>query len=296
MRSLAEAYRAARSPAEGGSPPELESTLALLCERGRQARPDLAVDPNRFAAHLARCGAALTDPAAVHAEDLFLVCASLEGDPAAIKTLQQECRPSMVKYLRAIDSAPAFLTEMEQSAWEALLVGRYGGPPKLAIYSGKGPLPGFVGITAQRIALTSLRRQATEARAEAEAASASASAIREPELAFLKAKYQKDFQAAIRDALEILTFRERLIYRMHLVDGLTVDRIARAYDVSQSTVSRWLAKARSTVVAEVARLLRERLDLSETNLRSILGLVLSQLDISASQILGETRPPRPTGS
>jgi hypothetical protein len=42
----------------------------------------------------------------------------------------------------------------------------------------------------------------------------------------------------------------------------------------------------------VRRLLRERLRLSDADLDSILGQMISQLDISASQILGETRAPR----
>ena len=265
---------------------ESEATLAALVERGRKAHPELALEPARFAAHLARCGAAIDAPD-VRAEDLFLACAAIGGEDAAVKKLQRECRPALVKYLRSIDATAAFLAEGQQQAWEALLVGRDGGPAKLASYSGKGPLAGFVGITAQRVALTGLRKQSIEARAEAEAAAATNPVLRDPEIAYLKGKHEQDFHAAIRDALEILGLRERLIYRMHLVDGLTVDRIAGAYDVSQSTVSRWLAKARETVITEVRRLLFERLHLSETDLESILGQMISQLDITASQIMGE---------
>jgi RNA polymerase sigma-70 factor, ECF subfamily len=268
---------------------ESEATLERLFERGRKAHPELALEPARFAAHLARCGAPFDTPE-VRAEDLFLACAAIGGEDAAVKKLQRECRPAVVKYLRSIDATAAFLAEVEQQVWEALLVGRDGGPGKLTSYSGKGPLAGFVGITAQRVALTGLRKQSTEARAEAEAAAAAKPVLGDPEIAYLKGKHEQDFHAAIRDALEVLGARDRLIYRMHLVDGLTVDRIAAAYNVSQSTVSRWLAKARETVITEVRRLLFERLHLSETDLESILGHMISQLDLSASQILRASPP------
>jgi RNA polymerase sigma-70 factor, ECF subfamily len=284
MATLAETFCSVGAR-DGGGGAALEVTLEALVVRGRTAHPELTLEPARFVAHLARCGAAIDAPD-VRAEDLFLACAAVGGEAAAVKKLQRDCRPALVKYLGRIDTTAAFLAEVEQQVWETLLVGRADGPPKLASYAGKGPLAGFVGITAQRLALTGLRKQSTEARAAAEAAAALNPALQNPELAYLKGRHQQDFHAAIRDALAVLGKRERLIYRMHLVDGLTVDRIAAAYDVSQSTVSRWLAKARATVIAEARRLLLERMQLSETDLEAILAQMLSQLDLSASQILG----------
>lgn len=290
MVALAEAYRAAALLSEGDACCVSESTLGALIERGRKAHPELAVEATRFAAHLARCRAPILSPD-VRAEDLFLACAAIGGDAAAVRKLQRECRPTLLKYLRSIDATSTFLDEVEQQAWEALLVGRENGPAKLAGYTGRGSLAGFVGVTAQRIALSGLRKQSSEGRAATEAAAACGPVLGDPEIAFLRAKHEQEFQAAVRDALATLGRRERLIYRMHLVDGLTVDRIAAAYGVSQSTVSRWLAKARATVIAEVRRLLVERLQVSETDLDSILGQMISRIDISASQILNQTPAP-----
>ena len=128
----------------------------------------------------------------------------------------------------------------------------------------------------------------TEAQAEAERGDRGhGSHSATPSLRSSRPSTQKDFHDAIRDALRVLGTRERLIYHMHVVDGLTVERIAGAYRVSQSTVSRWLSKARATVLAEVRRLLHKQFQLSDTDLESILGLMISQLDISVSQVLGD---------
>jgi len=89
----------------------------------------------------------------------------------------------------------------------------------------------------------------------------------------------------IREALRVLDDRERMIFRLYVVDGLSVERIAKVYGVSQSTVSRWVAKARDGVTAEARRLLRERLLLSEAEFESVAGLMISQLDLSVSRIL-----------
>lgn len=267
-------------------------TIEVLYERGRAAHPDLTLDRDRFAAHMRRCAACLQgDPSAVHAEDLFLACAALEGRPGAFKKLKLACSSAIVRYLGAIDPSPGFLSEIEQRLWEALMVGSLQALPKLGIYAGRGSLAGFVGISAQRIALTFLRRQAAEMRARAEAATVAALPRREPTSGVFEAQHEQDVQAAIRDALALLSDRERMIYRLHVIDGLTLDRIAKVYGVSQPTVSRWIGKARETVVAETRRLLRKRLRLSDSTADLVIGLVISRLDVSVSQLLG----PAPTG-
>jgi RNA polymerase sigma-70 factor (ECF subfamily) len=287
MSRLVDASRAAGDRGGATAPEPPQSTLEALLARGGRAHPELALERERFAAHLARCGALGVAPEAIAAPDLYLACAALAGVRGALEKVRRSCRPTLLKYLRSIDAGNAFLADVEQQVWEALLVGRDGIAPKLASYSGRGPLAAFVGITAQRLALSGLRKQSTEARAAAEAAAVSRPVLRDPELAFLKGKYEQDFNAAIRDALTCLETRDRLIYRMHLVDGLAVERIAAAYGVSQSTVSRWLARSRAKILAEVRRLLRERIKLSETALESLLGHMLSQLDVNVSQVLGE---------
>lgn len=132
----------------------LERTLAALCARGRAGHPQLAIGDEEFAAHLGICGAPVDSPLAeIHAEDLYLCCASLHGQEAAVRMLREIHRPVLVGYLRAIDASPAFLEDVEERLW-GVLVGTADGPPKLGSYAGKGPLAGWLGVFAQRIALT----------------------------------------------------------------------------------------------------------------------------------------------
>lgn len=286
---LAEAYRAASSRAVKASSPaatELGPVLADLCRAGRAAHPELRLGDAAFVAHLARCGAPVADGEdAVQAGDLFLVCAALAGEPAAVRELRRQHRPVVAKYLRPIDVSPPFLEEVEQRLWDELLVGRRDRAPKLAGYTGAGAVAGFVGVSAQRIALGMLRNRAVEARAVAGAGRES-EARADEELAFIKRRYREGFQRAIEGALGVLSDRERMIFRMHFVDGLTVDRIARAYGVSQSTMSRWLGEGRRRVLAEARGILRGSLRVTDSEFESIARLLVSQLDINVSRALG----------
>jgi RNA polymerase sigma-70 factor (ECF subfamily) len=263
----------------------LEERLAALCARGREAHPSLLVDDEAFIAHLARCGAPVTAEAArIFAEDLFIAFASLQGDASAIAALRALQRPVLAGYLRRIDGSKPFVDDIEQRMWDGALVGTAEAPPKLATYAGGGPLAGWLGISAQRLALMLLRHEGAEGRAHKGAAAEVGRVAVDPELAFVKGQLRDSFQTAVSKALESLGDRERMIYRMHLIDGLALDRIAKVYGVSQSTVSRWLTGARETVMTEAQRLLHER-GLSPKDFESVAGLMVSQLDLSVSRIL-----------
>jgi RNA polymerase sigma-70 factor (ECF subfamily) len=289
MPPLADTYLGALPPDPARTDPSreaLEEALAALCARGRAAHPGLAVTDDEFVRHLGRCGTSLAaGGASAAAEDLFLACAAVAGVAGAVDRLRADHRAAISGYLRAIDKLEISMDEVEQRLWEVLIVGSAGTPPKLLSYSGRGSLAGFVGILAQRIALDGGRQRGAEARAKAKMAAEVNAVAGDAELAFIKLRYKDGFEQAIRDALAELDDRERMILRMHTIDGVTLDRIARVYGVTQPTISRWLSDARARVFAETRRLLRERLQVSEAEFDSIADLVVSQIDVNVSHIL-----------
>jgi RNA polymerase sigma-70 factor (ECF subfamily) len=266
----------------------LDQILTALCARGRAAHPELPVDDVLFAAHLASCGAPVDTPGAeVHAEDLFLCCAALLGHEAAVRTLREIHRPVLAGYLRRVDASPAFVDEVEQRLWDGALVGSGGAPPKLGSYAGKGPLADWLGVVAQRTALTMRRVEATVGR-RVEGAVEARLVAGDPELAFIKGHLRGAFQRAINQALQTLDDRERVVYRMHIVDGVSLDRIGKSYGVSESTVSDWMANARIRIIEEAQRLLREELHASPDEYESMFRLLVSQLDLSVSHLLRQS--------
>ena len=296
MGRLLDAYLAAC--AAEGRPQEVaaeaiapvERALSALYARGHDAHPTLSVTDTVFAAHLGRCGADVQGVVAgahIHAEDLLLCCAALLGDDQAVRKLRGDHRGAMINHLHSLDNSPTFVEEVEQNMWDAVLIGS-AGAPKLASYSGKGPLAGWLGVVTQRTALSLLRHEAAERRARAGAGAVVREASTDPELAFVKDSLRESFQRAITDAMAVLDDRQRLVYSLHVVDGLTAERIAQMYGVVRSTVTRWLASSREAIIAEAKRILRDELQVSAQEFDSLARMLASQLDLSVSYIFRQS--------
>jgi RNA polymerase sigma-70 factor len=294
MPRLLEGYRAAWSPHNSAVPDweALESTIETLCARGRAAHPELTLEEATFAKHLARCRAPLASVAGqLHAEDLWLACAALARDERAVARLGDQYSPVVWRYARHIKLTPAALDDLSQSLWAALLFGEPPKAPGLALYSGFGALAGFVGITAQRMALRKLQAESAAMRVAERAAAETRLVAGDPELDVIRQRYRAEFESAVRTALESLDDRQRMILRMRVVDGLTCERIAKGYGVGQATISRWLERMREQVRRDTLRLLRERVPLTESDFGSLAALVASQLDLSISTLF-DGRPAR----
>jgi len=256
--------------------------------RGKAAFPDLPLDEPSFASHLARVlgdGAGAPDLTALEVEDLFLACACATGVPGAAGVFAARhgatLRAAVARIVRDADAA-----EIEQRLSQDLVDGSVTAPPKLASYAGRSPLERWLGVVAQREALTWLRENRAEARArDAAAAEPTPGGNTHPEVAFLKERYRGDFERALREALERVADQDRVLLRLHVVNGLTVEAIGRMYGFSQATASRRLAAAREALLADVKATLVGRLGAESDEVASLAGLVASRLDVSLSVLL-----------
>jgi RNA polymerase sigma-70 factor (ECF subfamily) len=86
----------------------------------------------------------------------------------------------------------------------------------------------------------------------------------------------------------VVSFHDlRTLLRLHYLDVLTLEKIARLFHVGRTTAHRWIADAREALLADTTRRVRELLVLSDSEVDSLLPLVASQLDVSLSRLLGE---------
>jgi RNA polymerase sigma-70 factor (ECF subfamily) len=276
-------------PADPATAEAVASDLAAGLAAARAAFPQLVLDEAVFIRHLARTmRAAAIPPGAVGAlvaMDLYLACACLARLPEAASTLQARhgasIRAAMSKLLPRSEVA-----EAEQRLMASLLVGNASSPAKLQSYAGKAPLDRWLAVAAQNAALMWLRENRAQRRMQAAAAAEPpARGSTDPEIGFLKEKYRGEFERALADALARLPSRERVILRLHLVNGVTVEKIGKMLSVSQSTASRLLAAARQVLLQDIQQSLRERLNLPSDELASIAGMVASQIDLSLSNLL-----------
>jgi RNA polymerase sigma-70 factor, ECF subfamily len=274
-----------------GDPARIEAQLGSALAEAGTRWPRLVLEDEIFLRHLAGM-AAEDEPdlagffGALHLVDLFLACACLHGVPGAIDTFEREYLTGIERYLRCISGAPVELAEVKQRLLAKLFVAQSGAPAKIATYTGRGPLGSWIGVSAQREAI-SARRAVREHDPYSESdglGAGQAALLPDPEIEFVKRKYAREFEQALREALEMLPERERVIFRLNLVNGVSLEKIGTLYGVNQSTVSRWLARARESVMDEVQHRLAERLKVSTDEFRSVVHAVQSEVHVSISRI------------
>jgi RNA polymerase sigma-70 factor, ECF subfamily len=258
--------------------------LAALVARARRAWPELLLDDARFAAYLA---ARRDGDDAPHVEDLYLACACVDGLPRALATFDERHLSTVPRYVLRVDRSPAFADEVRQRLRERLFLGSDGERPRLASYSGRGPLATWVKVAAIRLALN-LRRSD---RADVSLDSGDEPMIvGDAEMLLLRRRFASDFRAAFAAAVAALSVEERQLLRLHFLDALSLGEIAALHAVDKSTVSRRLHGARAALFAETERVLRVRLKLGGHEVASMIRLIRSQFgDVSVARLLRAAR-------
>jgi RNA polymerase sigma-70 factor (ECF subfamily) len=267
--------------------PGLEGALADLVREARAAWPDVGMDAGAFLAHVAERLPSTGEPgevlASLRAAELFLAFACVRGDARALEALDAHVLSQVGTWLPR--EAPPLVDELRQQLRQRLLVPVDGAVPKLASFSGRGPLGQWVKAVALRLHIDQQRAAPRELPLE-EAPEALAKRLgTDPELAFIRERHQEDFRVAFRAALGRLEARERNLLRLHHVHGLSMDSVGATYQAPRSTVARWIARARERLLALTREELTTRLRLAPDELDSLLRLVRSQLDVSLRQLM-----------
>jgi RNA polymerase sigma-70 factor, ECF subfamily len=273
----------------GGTPRELESDLVAACARGRAAFRELALDDDSFARYLARVLKGGARPATrvreLPVEDLYLACACCEGREAALAAFRARYRATIQESVKAVVPG-AEIEDVREQFIQDLLVGTVAAPPKIGTYLGKASLERWVNIGARRAALMWLRKSQAEGRVRRTiAADPTAKNESNVEATYIKERYRREFERALAQALKRLPERDVVVLRLNLVNGVSVEKIGKMYKVSQSTISRWLAAAKDTLLADVKETLRKQLGTSSSELASLARMVASRLDMTLTSAL-----------
>jgi RNA polymerase sigma-70 factor (ECF subfamily) len=270
--------------------PDLARLVWALVAEGRAAWPEVAIDPDRAvrfaAARLESESEAADALAALRAADLYLACACADGDRAALAAFDRH-------YMREVDIAlarmrmpAARVADVKQLVRQRLFVGD-GVPGKIVEYGGRGDLRRWVRSVAVRTCLNDLRKGKHEVLTDDDQLIAQqAMPGDDPELAYMKRTYAREFQTAFAEALAAQGAREQTLLRYHHVDGLNIDEIGAIYRVHRVTAFRWLEKAKEKLVAATLALLRTRLNVTPQELDSVLRLIRSQVHLSLVRHLG----------
>src|SRR5262245_50999718 len=257
----------------------------------RAAWPAVRFDEAQLAAFLAPrlsgvdlVAALATAPIA----DLALAAACIAQEPTA--------HAAFDGVLAEVDAAGAStrasrdqVQEVKQLLRVQLLVPRDGKPAGIAGYQGKGPLRGWLRITATR-ELIRHKKKAERETPIADTEHALEDAIAggsDPLLEQLKAEYRAEFALALREAISDLTPEDRTLLRQQIVEGLSIDEVGAAYGVHRATAARWFNRARAALVSATHHRLAARLQVSLDEIESVIRLVQSKLEASMIRFLRE---------
>jgi RNA polymerase sigma-70 factor (ECF subfamily) len=265
-----------------------DTALEQMLAEAVAAWPGIRLAPERFREGVARALDDGVPPDALHASDLYLALACLAGVPEAIEAFHakilEPVRPSIVRAVaQKLDAEDAV-----QATLEKLLVGP---EPKLAQYTGRGALVGWVRVVGVRAALEAKRRTVREIPSD-DAALLAKDGGRDPsiDLAMLRAKHGPAFRAAVQQALRRLDVEQRTLLRMHASDGLSIDRIAPMLGIHRATAARRLEKARSDALEETRAILQVESGLSASEARSLCIALAPEVDVSIGRALAMDPP------
>lgn len=265
----------------------LEALLARHLASGREAWRDVVLAPERYVRHLARhlpVEGTAEGLEALHAADLYLACACADGERHALLAFEQHVLQRVGSRLGSLPASS--VDEVLQVLRQRLLLGRGDAPPKIADYSGRGPLLAWVRISAVRVAGELASRDGREELFhESPEVLERMLAPGDPERELVKEDSRLALTAALRQALQTLSERERALLRLHHVHGLTMDRLAVMYGEPRSSVAYRVGQARKRLLKLTRAALTSRLKLEGAELDSLLGLVRSRLELSLHRLM-----------
>jgi RNA polymerase sigma-70 factor (ECF subfamily) len=186
--------------------------------------------------------------------------------------------------LKKLELQPAAADEALQRLREKLLLPRDGAPPRIADYSGRGPLGSFLRVSAVRVALSRKRLEGKRPASD-EALAQVIPPSADVELDYIKLRSREVFAEAFAHALSSLAPKERNLLRLHYVEGLNIERIGALEGVHRATVARRLHACREAMLAATRERLRRKLRLQSHEVDSLFRLVASRFELSLRRAL-----------
>ncbi len=232
------------------------------------------LDEQALAQHLGRALAAGESNLAW--DDLCLAFAAAQRVPAAWTMLQRRVGGALRTALgRILPTARA--EDLEQTIFTELA----GANSPLLSYLGRGPLAGWLVVTATRRAWKLAASLETTAPADDEALlERVADGQRDPAIELFKTQYGEVFRSCIKSAFGRLSAKDRNLLRLHHLDGVQTAELARLHGVHRATVVRWLADARQSFVSNFRDEFSTKLGTPRLEIDSLARIFRSGLDIS----------------
>lgn len=233
----------------------------------------------------------------IRADDLCLVIACETGDEKAWEDLVANFDSTVKSAARKMSANTEDAEDLASSIWAELYGLRQDADgnkkSKLAYYSGRGSLAGWLRAVVSQLAVDQFRKQskfvqieedrefenlANEASEHSE--NGLVSHIRNPEEIFSETQTAADVSQAFAAAIESLDAEDRLILKLYYFDGLNLKAIANTFGYHEATSSRKLVRVQTAIRKSVEKNLREQHNWTNAEVKRYLSETASKLGIS----------------
>lgn len=239
----------------------------------------------------------------IRADDLCLIVACERGDEAAwsdlVKNFDSTVKSAARKYAKNAEEAE----DLASSIWAEL----YGLKKdangklktKLAYYSGRGSLAGWLRAVTNQLAVDQFRKeskfvQIEEAREFENLANESSGnsdnvkivhASDNPEENFSAKQTQIDVSEALKQSINELEAEDKLILKLYYFDDLKLKDIGAALGFHEATASRKLVRIQTEIRKSVEKILQARHGWQREEVKRYLADAASKLGISFEKLL-----------
>ena len=233
----------------------------------------------------------------LQADDLCLIIACERGDENAWNDLVERFTTTVRSAARSASSNEDAAEDLAQSIWAELygLRTRKDGAlaSKLAYYSGRGSLAGWLRAVVGQLAVDTFRKQSRLVQTEEDAdfdrlarnasggdGSPALAGIQTPEESMSNRFAQADMQQALNRAVQELAAEDRLLVKLYYFDNLRLREAGAVLGVHEATASRRLTRIQTDLRKRVSKILIDERGWTAAETEKSFAEVAQHLDIA----------------
>jgi RNA polymerase sigma-70 factor, ECF subfamily len=236
----------------------------------------------------------------MRADELCLIVGCERGDEKAWEDLVAQFDQTVRSAARKVSSNAEDADDLASSIWAELYGLRRDAEGnkkgKLAYYSGRGSLAGWLRAVVSQLAIDQYRKdsrfvQVEESRDFENLAEESSNHDRglvshtaSPEEIFGEREAAEDVAAALRAAVDGLEPEDKLVLKLYYFDDLKLKDIAKTFGYHEATASRKIARLHGEIRGSVEKVLRDRHGWNDGEIRKCLAETAAKLGMSVEKL------------
>ncbi len=240
----------------------------------------------------------------LQADDLCLIIACERGDEKAWNELVERFKPTVRSAARSASSNEDAAEDLAQSIWAELygLRTRNDGRPasKLAYYSGRGSLAGWLRAVVSQLAVDVFRKQSKLVQTEEDAdfdrlaqdvnvadGQPAIAGMQNPEESISNRFARTEMQQALNKAVQELNDEDRLLVKLYYFDNLRLKEAGAVLGVHEATASRRLTRIQTDLRKRVSEILVGERGWTKAETERSFAEVGQYLDTDVEALLGQ---------